>query len=55
MHILAALVAREAWANMPWEQRAGIFLKAAELAAKRIALYAERFHDAGYQQDRLSS
>ncbi|MGI6149805.1 MAG: L-glutamate gamma-semialdehyde dehydrogenase [Firmicutes bacterium] len=32
--IQAALVAREAWANMPWEQRAGIFLKAAELAAK---------------------
>jgi len=31
--IETALQAREAWANMPWEQRAGIFLKAAELVA----------------------
>ncbi|MEY2963263.1 MAG: hypothetical protein RL754_524 [Bacteroidota bacterium] len=29
--IEAALEAREAWANMPWEHRASIFLKAAEL------------------------
>lgn len=28
-----ALKARKAWANMPWEQRAAIFLKAAELLA----------------------
>ncbi len=29
----AALAARTAWANMPWEQRAAIFLKAADLIA----------------------
>lgn len=33
MAISAALDAREAWANLPWEQRASIFLKAAELLA----------------------
>lgn len=31
--IAAALEARQAWAAMPWEQRASIFLKAAELLA----------------------
>ncbi|WP_128545370.1 L-glutamate gamma-semialdehyde dehydrogenase [Larkinella soli] len=31
--ITAALNAREQWAGLPWEQRAGIFLKAAELLA----------------------
>ena len=31
--IKAALEAKTAWANMPWEQRAAIFLKAAELIA----------------------
>mgnify|MGYP005849365941 FL=1 len=29
----AALDAKEAWANLPWEQRASVFLKAAELIA----------------------
>ena len=29
----SALAAREAWANMPWEQRVSIFLKAADLLA----------------------
>lgn len=29
----AALKAREAWANMPWEHRVSIFLKAADLLA----------------------
>lgn len=29
----AALAARQAWADLPWEQRASVFLKAAELAA----------------------
>ena len=29
----SALGAKEAWENMPWEQRAGIFLKAADLIA----------------------
>lgn len=29
----AALAAREAWANLPWEQRAAVFLKAADLLA----------------------
>ena len=31
--INAAMAAREDWANMPWESRAAIFLKAAELLA----------------------
>ena len=31
--ISTALEARKLWANLPWEQRAGIFLKAAELVA----------------------
>ncbi|MDI1233047.1 MAG: L-glutamate gamma-semialdehyde dehydrogenase [bacterium] len=31
--INAALAAKSAWENMPWEQRAAIFLKAAELLA----------------------
>ncbi len=31
--ILNALAAKDAWAAMPWEQRAAIFLKAAELIA----------------------
>ncbi|MCK7555072.1 L-glutamate gamma-semialdehyde dehydrogenase [Chitinophaga sedimenti] len=31
----AALKAREDWANMPWEHRAGIFLKAADLMATK--------------------
>ncbi len=40
--IEAALKARKAWANMPWEQRAGIFMKAAEILAheKRYLLNA---------------
>jgi 1-pyrroline-5-carboxylate dehydrogenase len=29
----AAMAAREAWANLPWEQRASVFLKAADLLA----------------------
>lgn len=33
--IAAALAAREKWAAMPWEQRASIFLKAADLIATR--------------------
>lgn len=33
MAIEAALSAREAWANLAWEQRASIFLKAADLIA----------------------
>lgn len=33
MAIDAALAAKPAWENMPWEQRAAIFLKAAELLA----------------------
>ncbi len=31
----AALKAKEAWANMPWEERAHIFLKAADLMATK--------------------
>lgn len=33
MAIAASLAAREAWSEMPWEQRMSIFLKAAELLA----------------------
>ncbi|HYG52589.1 MAG TPA: aldehyde dehydrogenase family protein, partial [Flavobacteriales bacterium] len=33
--IEAALAAREAWTNMNWEDRAGIFLKAAELISTK--------------------
>lgn len=33
--IAAALEARQHWANLPWQQRASIFLKAAELLATR--------------------
>ncbi|MFY0256212.1 L-glutamate gamma-semialdehyde dehydrogenase [Chitinophaga sp. 30R24] len=33
--ITAALEARERWANMDWEQRAGIFLRAADLLATK--------------------
>jgi 1-pyrroline-5-carboxylate dehydrogenase len=33
--IAAALAARTQWADTPWEQRAGVFLKAAELIATR--------------------
>ena len=40
--IEAALAARQEWANMPWEQRAGIFMKAAEILSneKRYLLNA---------------
>lgn len=35
----AALAAREGWANMPWEDRAAIFLKAADLIATKYRPY----------------
>lgn len=35
----AALKAKEAWANMPWEDRAHIFLKAADLIATKYRAY----------------
>jgi len=35
----AALAAKEAWANMSWESRAGIFLKAADLLATKYRSY----------------
>lgn len=35
----AALKAKEAWANMPWEDRAHIFLKAADLLATKYRAY----------------
>ncbi len=35
----AALKAREEWANMPWQERAGIFLKAADLIATKYRPY----------------
>lgn len=37
--INAALLAKEAWANMPWEERAHIFLKAADLIATKYRPY----------------
>lgn len=36
--IAAALAARENWAAMPWEKRAAIFLKAAELSATKYRM-----------------
>ncbi|MEP6512532.1 MAG: L-glutamate gamma-semialdehyde dehydrogenase [Parafilimonas sp.] len=39
MAIDAALKAREAWANIPWEDRAHIFLKAADLLATKYRYY----------------
>jgi 1-pyrroline-5-carboxylate dehydrogenase len=35
----AALAAKESWANMSWENRAGIFLKAADLIATKYRPY----------------
>ncbi len=35
----AALAAKEAWANLPWEERAHIFLKAADLIATKYRPY----------------
>ena len=37
--IEAALAAKEAWSNMSWESRAGIFLKAADLLATKYRSY----------------
>src|SRR3954451_16911970 len=39
MAIDAALKAKEAWANMPWEERAHIFLKAADLISTKYRSY----------------
>jgi 1-pyrroline-5-carboxylate dehydrogenase len=39
MAIDAALKAKEAWANMPWEERAHIFLKAADLISTKYRAY----------------
>jgi 1-pyrroline-5-carboxylate dehydrogenase len=41
--IAAALGARQAWSDMPWEQRAAVFLKAADLLATKY-----RFHINAY-------
>lgn len=37
--IAAALAAKESWSNMSWENRAGIFLKAADLLATKYRSY----------------
>ena len=37
--INAALKAKEKWSNMPWENRANIFLKAADLLATKYRPY----------------
>ncbi|TKK66407.1 L-glutamate gamma-semialdehyde dehydrogenase [Ilyomonas limi] len=37
--IEAAMQAKEAWANMPWEERAHIFLKAADLISGKYRAY----------------
>ncbi len=39
MAIDAALVAKESWSNMAWEERAAIFLKAADLMATKYRSY----------------
>lgn len=41
----AAMAAKEEWANMPWEHRASIFLKAADLLTGSMACKDEcRYH-----------
>lgn len=37
--INAAMAAKESWANMPWEERAHIFLKAADLVSGKYRAY----------------
>src|SRR6476661_2736152 len=39
MAIDAAMKAKDAWANMPWEERANIFLKAADLISTKYRSY----------------
>src|SRR5690348_8907872 len=39
MAIDAAMKAKDAWANMPWEERANIFLKAADLISTKYRAY----------------
>jgi 1-pyrroline-5-carboxylate dehydrogenase len=41
--IAAALAAKEKWANMSWENRAGIFLKAADLIATKYRAYMNAY------------
>ncbi|MEJ7663999.1 MAG: aldehyde dehydrogenase family protein [Hymenobacter sp.] len=49
----AALAARPAWAALAWEQRAAIFLKAADLLAGPLPRPPERGHHAGPEQERV--
>ena len=49
----AAAEARHEWARWPWEDRAAVFLKAAELLATHLARHAQRRDHARPVQDRL--
>jgi 1-pyrroline-5-carboxylate dehydrogenase len=44
--INTALKVREEWSNTPWETRAHIFLKAADLIATKYRRLYERYHHA---------
>ncbi len=50
----AALAAKENWANLSWENRANIFLKAADLIATKYRPYMNGDNDAWAKQERLS-
>ena len=51
MAIDAALEARAAWSEMPWEQRASVIMKAADLLAGPLAPDGQRGDHAGPVQD----
>ncbi len=53
MAVAAALSARKAWSEMPWEQRVAIFLKAADLLAGVLAQYSECRDHAGSVENRV--
>ena len=52
--VAAAAAARPEWAAMPWEARASVFLKAAELLAGKYPADHQRGDDAEPEQDGLS-
>ncbi|MEJ0083912.1 MAG: aldehyde dehydrogenase family protein [Puia sp.] len=45
--ITASLNAKPSWEQMNWENRASIFLKAADLLGRQVSQHHERIHHAG--------